>query len=134
MKTLKCPKCGSVRLTLKFIREEKRAGIFDYVLFWFFGIITLGVYFVVYAFAEKKRAELGTEYFECEDCHFKAGAHKFHCYNDFDDVKKEELTDEEKEEIREIGKHPTNMKTWKNDRVKALHKKLEKRKNMQDDE
>ena len=135
MKTLKCPKCGSVRLTLKYVLEEKKTSFFNILFFWVLGIATLGLYFLFYLFAEKRRAELGSQYYECTDCHFKAGAHRFQYLDDnFEEAPKEELSEEEKEEIREIGKNPVNMETWRDDRAKALHKKLEKRENMQNDE
>ena len=134
MHTMKCPKCGSVRMTLKYVREDKKPNIFDTIFFWVLGIITLGLYFLFYAFSERKKAELGTEYYECQDCHFKANASRFRFENQFDEVKSEELSEEDKKAIREIGRHPVNMDTWKEDRAKAVHEKLEKRENMQDDE
>ena len=134
MQTIKCPKCGSVRMTLKYAGEEKRPGVFDTILFWFLGIVTFGLYFLFYAFAERKRTELGTEYYECMDCHLKTNASKFHFAQNFVEQGREELSEEDKKAIREIGKHPINMDTWKDDRKKAVHEKLEKRENMQDDE
>lgn len=128
MQTQKCKKCGSTNLTLKHLDpEQKGGGIFETILFWFCGIITLGLYFLFYAFAEKKKAELGTEYFECEACHFKMNAKKL-ANEDVDEPKKETESEEDLKEIREIGSHPIDMTTWREDRKKVVLEKREKMK------
>lgn len=133
MKIIKCKKCGSTHMTLKYVQEEEqKAGFFDYFMFWILGIFTLGLYFVFYHFAEKKRRDLGFEYYVCEDCHCKIGTR--YAVIEENEEPKEELDEEEKKEILEIGKNPVNLETWKEDRAKKVHEKLEKRKNMQKDE
>ena len=39
---------------------------------------------------------------------------------------KEDLDEEERNEIKEIGKNPIDMSTWKEERIKAVEKKREK--------
>ena len=124
MQTLKCKKCGSSKMILKQVQEENNTGgIFDTILFFFLGLVTFGLYFIFYAFAEKKKTELGTAYYECENCHFKMNAKKVS--REEVTPKKEEVDEKELEEIREIGKKPVDMSTWKEERQKAVQKKRE---------
>lgn len=127
MKIMKCTKCGSTRLILKHVHEEeKRPTAVDTIVFIMLGIFTLGLYFLFNHFAESKRAELGTDYYECEDCNFKINAKQIDMI-DVPDKKEEELDEEDKKAIIEIGKNPIDMSTWKQEREKAVLERREKK-------
>lgn len=127
MKIFKCTKCGSTKLLLKHATEEvKQPTAVDKIVFAVIGICTLGLFFVFHHFAEVKKQDLGTDYYECENCHFKINAKQA----DFDimpEVKEEELDEEDKEAIREIGRKPVDMATWKKEREEAVAKRREKK-------
>ncbi len=127
MKIFKCTKCGSTKLLLKHAMEdEKQPTAVDKIIFAVMGICTLGLFFVFNHFAEAKKQELGTDYYECENCHFKINAKQVD-YVVVPEVKKEELDEEEKEAIREIGRKPVDMSTWKQEREEAVAKRREKK-------
>ncbi len=128
MKIFKCTKCGSTRMILKHnVEEEKRKSVFDIVFMIVASIFTLGLFLVFYATAEKKRATMGTDFFECENCGYKVGAGKIDLTELQIEEKKEELDEEEKKAIREVGKNPiVDMQTWKEDRQKAVVERREK--------
>ena len=128
MNIVKCKKCGSTKLVLKHVDNETRPSVWDSVLFWSLGVITLGLYFIFWAFAERKTRELGTEYYECQNCNHKM---KFEKETVEEPKKKEEVDEKELEEIREIGKNPVNIETWRSEREEAVQKR---RKEMQNKE
>lgn len=109
------------------MEEEKGKSAFDIVFMIVASIFTLGLYLVFYATAEKKRASLGTDFFECENCGYKVGAGKVDLTELKIEEKKEELDEEEKKAIREIGENPiVDMQSWKEDRQKAVVERREK--------
>lgn len=128
MKIFKCTKCGSTRMILKrSMEEEKRKSGFDIVFMIVASIFTLGLYILFYAMAEKKRATMGTDFFECENCGYKVGAGKVDLTELHIEEKKEELDEEEKKAIREVGQNPiVDMQSWKEDRQKAVVERREK--------
>jgi len=128
MKIFKCTKCGSTRMILKHsMEEEKRKSGFDIVFMIVASIFTLGLYMLFYAMAEKKRATMGTDFFECENCGYKVGAGKVDLTELQIEEKKEELDEEEKKAIREVGQNPiVDMQSWKEDRQKAVVERREK--------
>ena len=128
MKIFKCTKCGSTRMILKHsMEEEPRKSGFDIVFMIVASIFTLGLYMLFYAFAEKKKAAMGTDYFECENCGYKVGAGKVDLTELHIEEKKEVLDEEEQKAIREVGQNPiVDIKTWKEDRQKAVAERREK--------
>ena len=128
MKIFKCTKCGSTKMILKHdMEEEKGKSAFDIVFMIVASIFTLGLYLLFYATAEKKRASLGTDFFECENCGYKVGAGKVDLTDLKIEEKKEELDEEEKKAIREVGENPiVDMQSWKEDRQKAVVERREK--------
>ena len=128
MKIFKCTKCGSTRMILKHsMEEEKRKSGFDIVFMIVASIFTLGLYMLFYAMAEKKRSTMGTDFFECENCGYKVGAGKVDLTELHIEEKKEELDEEEKKAIREVGQNPiVDMQSWKEDRQKAVVERREK--------
>ena len=127
MKILKCTKCGSSKLVLKHVNDEERQPTaLDTVFFISLGVVTFGLYFLFHHFSEVKKADLGTSYYECENCHFKLNAKQVE-YEIIPEKKKEEIDEEEKEEIREIGRKPVDMTTWKKEREDAVIKRREKK-------
>ena len=109
------------------MEEEKRKSGFDIVFMIVASIFTLGLYILFYAMAEKKRATMGTDFFECENCGYKVGAGKVDLTELHIEEKKEELDEEEKKAIREVGQNPiVDMQSWKEDRQKAVVERREK--------
>ena len=109
------------------MEEEKGKSAFDIVFMIVASIFTLGLYLLFYATAEKKRASLGTDFFECENCGYKVGAGKVDLTDLKIEEKKEELDEEEKKAIREVGENPiVDMQSWKEDRQKAVVERREK--------
>ena len=65
--------------------------------------------------------------FECENCGYKVGAGKVDLTELHIEEKKEELDEEEKKAIREVGQNPiVDMQSWKEDRQKAVVERREK--------
>ena len=109
------------------MEEEKRKSGFDIVFMIVASIFTLGLYMLFYAMAEKKRSTMGTDFFECENCGYKVGAGKVDLTELHIEEKKEELDEEEKKAIREVGQNPiVDMQSWKEDRQKAVVERREK--------
>ena len=113
-------------MLLKHVQEEEQKNnIFDTILFWFLGIMTVGLYFVFWWKAEKKKFELGTEYYECEVCGFTMSAQQI-TNEDLPKVEVEKLDKEEQKELRKIAERPVDMNTWRKEREKAVLRKRKK--------
>ena len=109
------------------IENEYKGGVLDTILYIFFGVITFGLYFIFLHFAEKKRAKIEKEYYECQDCGLRMNKSIFK--HEIQEEIKEERNEEEVREIREIGLKETDMSTWKQEREEAVKKKRENSEN-----
>jgi len=124
---IKCAKCGSSKMILKRNFDDGCGhNVLDSIIFWVVGIFTLGLYFIFKFSAEKRRAELGLDYYECEVCHYRVRA----SYIEPTEEKKEKREDFDEEDlkaIKEIGKKPVDIATWKDERYQAVIKRREKK-------
>ena len=134
MKMIKCSKCGSNKMILKRNLDDGCGhNTLDSIIFWVVGFCTLGLYFIFKFTAEKRRAELGLDYYECEVCHYRIRASKVDTVEEKKE-KREDFDEEDLKAIKEIGKKPVDMATWKDERQKAVIKRREEKEKAEEEQ